>query len=92
MPLSGNIQEDNEVELPGVKLLCVTSGLTFTGKFKQRQMYSILLLGRMASRQVRSMDAISSLDEVEFKVFSQWGEDGIIDWLIERAEIPPSSA
>ncbi|MFZ0536219.1 MAG: hypothetical protein WAM47_05140, partial [Candidatus Sulfotelmatobacter sp.] len=35
------------------------------------------------------MDAISSLDEVEFKVFSQWGEDGIIDWLIERAEIPP---
>jgi hypothetical protein len=43
----------------------------------------------MASRQVRSMEAISSLDKVEFKVFSQWGEDGIIDWLIERAEIPP---
>jgi hypothetical protein len=43
----------------------------------------------MASRQVRSMDAISSLEKVEFKVFSQWGEDGIIDWLIEHAEIPP---
>jgi len=27
---------------------------------------------------------------VEFKVTSQWGEDGIIDWLIERANIPPS--
>jgi hypothetical protein len=34
------------------------------------------------------MAAVSSLDKVEFKVFSQWGEDGIIDWLIERAEIP----
>ncbi len=49
---------------------------------------SSLLLGRMASRQVRSIKSISSLDEVEFKVHSQWGEDGIIDWLVERAEIP----
>jgi hypothetical protein len=50
---------------------------------------SLLLLGRMASWQVRSMPAVSSLDQVEFKVFSQWGEDGIIDWLIEQAQIPP---
>jgi hypothetical protein len=42
----------------------------------------------MASWQTRSLKAVSSLDEVEFKVFSQWGEDGIIDWLVERAEIP----
>jgi hypothetical protein len=50
---------------------------------------SHLLLGRIASRQVRSIEAVPSLDKVEFKVFSQWGEDGIIDWLIERADIPP---
>jgi hypothetical protein len=43
----------------------------------------------MASRQVRSIKSIFSLDEVEFKVYSQWGEDGIIDWLVEQAEIPP---
>lgn len=49
---------------------------------------SLLLLGRMASSQNRSITGISSLGEVEFKVFSQWGEDGIIDWLVERAEIP----
>jgi hypothetical protein len=36
------------------------------------------------------MDVISSLQDVEFKVSSQWGEDGIIDWLIERANIPPA--
>lgn len=49
------------------------------------------LLGRIASWQVRSQMVISSLPDVEFKVSSQWGEDGIIDWLIERADIPPIS-
>jgi hypothetical protein len=37
------------------------------------------------------MGIIASLQDVEFKVTSQWGEDGIIDWLIERAKIPPAS-
>lgn len=50
---------------------------------------SLFLQGRMASWKVRTMQSITSLNQVEFKVFSQWGEDGIIDWLIERAEIPP---
>src|SRR5438309_11510706 len=49
-----------------------------------------MLMGRMASWQVRSMEVVSSLQDVEFTVSSQWGEDGIIDWLIERAEIPPA--
>jgi hypothetical protein len=47
-----------------------------------------LLSGRIASWRVRSMGTIGSLQDVEFKVTSQWGEDGIIDWLIERANIP----
>jgi hypothetical protein len=42
----------------------------------------------MASWEVRSMECVNSLEQVEFKVSSQWGEDGIIDWLVERAEIP----
>lgn len=46
------------------------------------------LAGRMASWQVRSKKTIYSLQDAEFKVTSQWGEDGIIDWLIERADIP----
>lgn len=49
-----------------------------------------LMLGQMASWRVRSMEVISSLQDVEFKVSSQWGEDGIIDWLIERANISPA--
>ena len=32
---------------------------------------------------------ISNLSEVEFQVFSQWGEDGIINWLTDKfSEIP----
>ena len=52
---------------------------------------SSLLAGRMASWHVRSQRSISSLQDVEFKVSSQWGQDGIIDWLIERANIPASA-
>lgn len=47
-----------------------------------------LLLGRMASWQVRSRRVISCLQDVEFCVSSQWGEDGILDWLVERAGVP----
>jgi hypothetical protein len=52
---------------------------------------SLQLTGRMASWQVRSRNTIANLQEVEFRVSSQWGQDGIIDWLIERAEIPSAA-
>ncbi len=38
------------------------------------------LMGRIASWQVRSQRVLNSLQDAEFKVSSQWGEDGIIDW------------
>lgn len=59
-----------------------------TGPLEESGNRSRLLLGRLACWQVRGMETVSSLEQVEFKVFSQWGEDGIIDWLVERAEIP----
>jgi hypothetical protein len=31
---------------------------------------------------------VNSLADVEFRVYSQGGEDGIIEWLVERLEIP----
>jgi hypothetical protein len=45
-----------------------------------------LLLGRMMSDRVRSKDKIVSLKEVEFKVFSQWGDDGIIQYLTGKVD------
>lgn len=32
---------------------------------------------------------ISDFSEIEFKVFSQWGEDGIIDWIISKLKHIP---
>jgi hypothetical protein len=49
----------------------------------------LTLHGRIASMTVRTMRPIESLQQVEFRVFSQFGEDGIIDWLVETAAIPP---
>jgi len=38
--------------------------------------------GHILAEGMRSKTIIENLTEVEFKVFSQFGEDGIIDWLI----------
>lgn len=44
---------------------------------------SILLQAKLLSDQ-RHASRIARLRDTEFRVFSQWGEDGIIDWLITR--------
>jgi hypothetical protein len=43
-----------------------------------------LQLGRSMAWQVSSKPTLRSLQEAEFKVFSQWGDDGIIQWLISK--------
>jgi hypothetical protein len=47
-----------------------------------------LLQGRMLSEHVKSKESISSLSEVEFRVFSQFGDDGILQWLTYHLDIP----
>jgi hypothetical protein len=41
----------------------------------------LLLNGRNACRLLPRNTVIDSLADVEFRVFSQWGEDGIVEWL-----------
>ncbi|MDP4115289.1 MAG: hypothetical protein Q8903_04100 [Bacteroidota bacterium] len=48
----------------------------------------LLMLGKILSETVKHKEQISSLSEVEFKVFSQWGDDGIIQWLVNNLDIP----
>jgi hypothetical protein len=43
-------------------------------------------LGRIEARQI-GIEGGSCLTDHEFKVYSQWGEDGIIDYLIRNVEI-----
>ncbi len=41
------------------------------------------------ARHNRALSSLHDLGEVEFSAFSQWGEDGIIDWLVSRVpDIP----
>lgn len=48
----------------------------------------LLLAGRQLSETVKSKRSIASLQEVEFAVFSQFGDDGIIQWLVHHLDIP----
>ena len=46
-----------------------------------------LLLGKLLIETQRKKVSFSTLKECEFKVFSQYGEDGIIQWLISNVDI-----
>ena len=57
--------------------------------FPSRVLYQLNLiqeaLGRIEKRQVLN-SPIKSPKKAEFRVFSQWGEDGIIQFLINNIE------
>jgi hypothetical protein len=46
------------------------------------------MLGRLLSEMIKAKKHIASLNEVEFKVFSQFGDDGIIQWIVSNLEFP----
>ena len=54
---------------------------------------SKILLGQMLNRQTLENKAqiIKDIKKAEFKVFSQWGDDGIIQFLIEYLDIKPKT-
>jgi hypothetical protein len=59
--------------------------LTRSVLFAQEQMDGIAFLaGETAARQVRGLEKLRSLCDAEFRVSSQWGEDGIIEWLVHQ--------
>lgn len=49
----------------------------------------VLLVGRRACWDVARIEKVESLADVEFRVSSQWGEDGIIEWLVQTLDIQP---
>jgi hypothetical protein len=44
----------------------------------------LLLNGQAIAFELRRRHNIKTLSEVEFRVFSQFGEDGILEWIIQR--------
>ncbi len=47
----------------------------------------LVLAAQAEVRRVRAAGAVASLREVEFRVFSQWGEDGILQYLLGRVPV-----
>jgi len=72
---------------PEETLASIKRGLRFsTSELKrldERTQCLFDLLGRLAACRNKSIDQIETLADVEFRVYSQFGEDGIIDWLVE---------
>lgn len=62
----------------------------FENRLKYQVEDSQILVGKMLAVYNSSKKPVElkSLEEVEFKVFSQFGEDGIIQFLISHMEIP----
>ena len=49
---------------------------------------TLFLQGQMAARSQPKQSCLRDLAEAEFRVYSQWGEDGIIEWLVSQVEVP----
>jgi hypothetical protein len=60
----------------------------FYQKFHYDTFKTLLLLGKIQADNNRAKNNIQSLEEVEFQVFSQRGEDGIIQYIISQIDIP----
>ena len=63
----------------------IESRLQLLQSYVLRLQDTILLLeGLRASRQLSDLGQLKHLSAAEFKVYSQWGEDGILEWLLQR--------
>ena len=91
----------NDSILGVAKLVASSIGNEFMAKLEQllrplrweagtaqgRWAHSLELAGRQACWQLAQRRSIDTLADVELRVFSQWGEDGIIEWLIQQLPI-----
>ena len=67
-------------------VIAVSEQKSYAASFRQianEQKKTLFLTAKCFSTAVKNRK-IDTLEEVEFRVFSQWGEDGIIQWLINN--------
>ena len=58
----------------------------FSSLFHESEMQK-LMLGKILSNQVKAIKG-GKIQDFEFSVFSQFGDDGIIQWLVHNLDIP----
>lgn len=64
------------------------SGHATLEKVRRESDIQKILSGKILALEISKKGLLSSLHESEFKVFSQWGDDGTIQYLIHRLNIP----
>lgn len=47
---------------------------------------TLFLQGQVAARAIDPAKTLKRLSDAEFRVFSQWGEDGIVEWLVAQLD------
>jgi len=47
-----------------------------------------MMVGQLHATRLQTLSSINSIQEAEFSVYSQWGEDGIIQYLVSNINIP----
>ena len=52
--------------------------------FAEEIQKKLFLKAKLLSLKNKNLKKINDLSEVEFQVYSQWGDDGIIDWLVNK--------
>ena len=69
------------------------SGLKKTGQYVREELEKIKILSAqpMVQRILDLNEPVSDLRRVEFSAFSQWGDDGIIQYLIHLLDIKEQS-
>jgi hypothetical protein len=60
-------------------------------QLESRMDHLMVLAGVQSSLSLHQLDVLQTLGDAEFQVFSQWGEDGIIEWLVSRLPQIPQS-
>lgn len=66
----------------------ISSGLEeFKNEFKYTNQTIAILNAKNLFEKYRLKENIKSINDIEFKVFSQWGQDGIIQYLINKLDI-----
>lgn len=62
-----------------------------TGRIAREIETNIILSAKLHVDRIKNAGTVSDLSDVEFRAFSQWGEDGIIQYLIHKIPIADQS-
>lgn len=71
------------------KLVNVLRHFLYTSR--KAQQTDLLLLGTLLARQNKELPVLDNISSAEFKVFSQTGDDGIIQYLINKVYVPETT-